>query len=266
MAHARITFGSRVTRVDRVGDFRRLAPVDRRSPVAARPAFQYLSNTLDNAARFRLDRSSSRHSPSQPSRTVSTASDPSRSSTRTSTVVFAITAFHESRPTLSAGATRLNRSCKCSRTVRRLDRCHTNHRVACHGLRLDDRRAGTVIWMRVRRASASPDDAEPGTEQRDGTSSSSAAAWRPNGIAIAGAVVGCSGCVGWRERRRCRSLVALLPAGLSRTRAVAAWAQFGVGSTISSLVRFVSWRRSIRSFGTTTLIPTMTIGSAPRRR
>src|SRR5215204_2146801 len=86
MAQARITFGSRVGLAGRDD----LARVDRRRPLAppsretARLTAQYLSSALDNAVKFFFDRSSSRHSPFQPIRTVSAPSDPSRSSTSTS--------------------------------------------------------------------------------------------------------------------------------------------------------------------------------------
>ncbi len=102
-AHARIVFGSRLAlarRDDLVGsDERRLVDCPFRD--TGRLAFQYLSTALDKEARFFFDKSSSRHSPFHPSRTVSTPSDPSRSSTNTSTVAFAIATLSIARSTLS---------------------------------------------------------------------------------------------------------------------------------------------------------------------
>src|SRR6476620_2846419 len=102
VAHARISFGSRpavAERDDDVGFGRRL--LGRAPAETGRLTFQYLSRAFDSEARFRFDRSSSRQSPFHPIRTVSTASDPSRSSTNTSTVAFAITVPFDSDATLS---------------------------------------------------------------------------------------------------------------------------------------------------------------------
>jgi hypothetical protein len=91
VAHDRISLGSRVAFAER-GDAvvfgrRRL---DRPFAETGRLTFQYVSKALDSEARFFFDRSSSRQSPFHPIRTVSTPSDPSRSSINTSTVAFAI--------------------------------------------------------------------------------------------------------------------------------------------------------------------------------
>jgi hypothetical protein len=93
IAQVRITLGSRTCLRERFAPAVRGRDARRLRGVVAetrRPAFQYRSNALDNVARFRLERSSSRHSPFQPSRTVSAAGFPSRSSTSTSTVFVAI--------------------------------------------------------------------------------------------------------------------------------------------------------------------------------
>ena len=92
VAQARITLESRVAVVERDDfvpfDLRRR--FDRPAPETGWAAFQYLSSALDSEARFFFDRSISRQSPFHPSRTVCAPSDPSRSSTNTSTVTFAV--------------------------------------------------------------------------------------------------------------------------------------------------------------------------------
>src|SRR6476659_6808517 len=102
VAHARISFGSRLALAERDADVafgrRRL---DRPFAETGRLTFQYLSRALDSEARFFFDRSSSRQSPFHPIRTVSTAADPSRSSTNTATVAFAITFPFDPEVTLS---------------------------------------------------------------------------------------------------------------------------------------------------------------------
>src|SRR6476661_4883381 len=102
VAQARISFGSRPALAERDGRVV-VAPRRRDRPFAetGRLTFQYLSRLLDSEARFLCDRSSSRQSPFHPIRTVSTASDPSRSSTNTSTVAFAITFPFDPDATLS---------------------------------------------------------------------------------------------------------------------------------------------------------------------
>jgi hypothetical protein len=106
VAQARITLGSRLDVLVERDDVVRIDPrrrLDCRSPATGRAAFQYLSSALDSEARFFFDRSISRQSPFHPSRTVSAPSDPSRSSTNTSTVTFAIACLSMPGSTISEG-------------------------------------------------------------------------------------------------------------------------------------------------------------------
>src|SRR5215211_2511286 len=94
-AQARIGLGSRVARL--VGLVavagRRLRRLGAWLPTG-RATSRNLSIALDRPARFLSDNSCSRHSPFQPSRTVATASDPSRSVTGISTDALLIYASH----------------------------------------------------------------------------------------------------------------------------------------------------------------------------
>jgi hypothetical protein len=100
MAQARIIFGSRLRLAERDdlagADSER--PLGRPSRETGRLTSQYLSSALDNADTFFFESSSSRHSPFQPMRTVSAPADPSRSSTSTSTIAFAITSPFDGNP------------------------------------------------------------------------------------------------------------------------------------------------------------------------
>ena len=72
---------------------RRLSPRGPHAATCLRDRLETIvrpTGSWSSAATLRMDRSSSRHSRFQPSRTVSTASDPSRSSTNISTNAFAI--------------------------------------------------------------------------------------------------------------------------------------------------------------------------------
>jgi hypothetical protein len=110
VAQARIALGSRfAVLVDRDD----VARVDRRreldrGPVTGRAAFQYRSSALDSEARFFFERSISRQSSFHPSLTVSAPSDPSRSSTNTSTVTFAMDCLSMCGATLWWGGDRFS--------------------------------------------------------------------------------------------------------------------------------------------------------------